>query len=142
GNIVFHCWWHQGHGTLDMLGGMKNSCDVYFYDLARRIGIDALAAMARRFGLGQPTGIDLPGEKPGLIPDSTWKKAVMKDVWHPGETLSAGIGQGFIQTTPLQLAVVRARLASDGLELKPRLARPDRVSESLATDPAQPHFRS
>ena len=142
GNIVFHCWWHQGHGTLDMLGGMKNSCDVYFYDLARRTGIDAIAAMARRFGLGQPTGVDLPGEKAGLIPDSAWKKAVMKDVWHPGETLSAGIGQGFIQTTPLQLAVVAARIASGGLEVKPRLVRPARVIETSESDSATPPFRS
>ncbi len=134
GNAVFHCWWRQGHGTLDMVGGIKHSCDVYFYDVARRTGIDAIAAMARRFGLGQPTGIDLAGEKPGLIPDSAWKKAVMKDVWHPGETLSAGIGQGFIQTTPLQLAVMTARIANGGFQLKPRLVRPARVSEA---DPAK-----
>jgi penicillin-binding protein 2 len=91
GSVSFHCWRHQGHGTLDMLGGIKNSCDVYFYDVARRIGIDAIADMARRFGLGQPTGLDLVGEKPGLIPDTAWKKATLNDVWHPGETLIAGI---------------------------------------------------
>jgi len=140
GNVVFHCWWHQGHGTLNMLGGIKHSCDVYFYDVARRVGIDALAAMARRFGLGQPSGIDLLGEKPGLIPDSAWKKAVMKDVWHPGETLSAGIGQGFIQTTPLQLAVLTARIANGGFQLKPRLVRPARLTEASGPDPAKPDF--
>jgi penicillin-binding protein 2 len=79
--------------------------------------------MAHRFGLGQLTGIDLPAEKPGLIPDSAWKKATMGDIWHPGESLVAGIGQGFILTTPLQLAVLTARLASGGYAIQPRLHR-------------------
>lgn len=136
GNVTFHCWWHQGHGTLDMLGGIKHSCDVYFYDVARRIGIDPIADMARRFGLGQPTGIDLPGEKPGLIPDSAWKKATYNDIWHPGETLVAGIGQGFIQATPLQLAVMTARIANGAYALTPRLTRPVRIDEASGPEPA------
>jgi penicillin-binding protein 2 len=133
GSVSFHCWRHQGHGTLDMLGGIKNSCDVYFYDVARRIGIDAIADMSRKFGLGQPTGLDLVGEKPGLIPDTAWKKATLNDVWHPGETLIAGIGQGFIQTTPLQLAVMTARLANGGYALRPHLTREAKLTaDSLA----------
>jgi penicillin-binding protein 2 len=140
GNLRFHCWWHQGHGQLDMVGGLKHSCDVYFYDLARKIGIDVIAAMARRFSLGQPTGIDLVGEKSGLIPDTAWKKATLKDSWHPGETLIAGIGQGFIQTTPLQLAVMTARLANGGYALRPRLVRPARLSEASGPDPARADF--
>jgi len=136
GNVTFHCWWHQGHGTLDMVGGIKHSCDVYFYNLARHVGIDAIADMARRFGLGQPTGIDLPGEKPGLIPDSAWKKATYNDVWHPGETLSAAIGQGFIQATPLQLAVMTARIASGGHAITPRLTRPALIDNASGPDPA------
>jgi len=136
GNVTFHCWWHQGHGTLDMLGGIKNSCDVYFYDLARRIGIDPIADMARRFGLGQLTGIGLPDEKPGLIPDSAWKKATFHDVWHPGESLVAGIGQGFILTTPLQLAVMTARIANGACALTPRLVRPAIIDEASGPDPA------
>jgi penicillin-binding protein 2 len=123
GSSRFHCWKKEGHGTLDMVGGISRSCDVYFYDLARRIGIDPIAAMARRFGLGAPTGIDLPGEKPGVIPDSDWKRATFGDIWHPGESLVAGIGQGFILTTPLQLAVLVARLASGGYAIQPRLKR-------------------
>jgi penicillin-binding protein 2 len=142
GNLQFHCWWHQGHGTLNLVGGIKHSCDVYFYDVARRVGIDAIAAMARRFGLGQPTGIDLPGEKSGLIPDTAWKKTVMKDSWHPGETLVAGIGQGFIQTTPLQLAVMTARIANGGYQLKPRLVRPAKITEETGPDPAKLEFPS
>jgi penicillin-binding protein 2 len=140
GNITFHCWWHGGHGTLDMLGGIKHSCDVYFYDVARRVGIDPIADMARRFGLGSPTGIDLPGEKAGLIPDSVWKKATMHDVWHPGETLVAGIGQGFIQVTPLQLAMVTARIASGGYAITPRLTRPAILTDATGPDPSQTSF--
>ena len=142
GNITFHCWWKGGHGTLDMRGGLKHSCDVYFYDLARKIGIDTLAGMARRFGLGQPTGVDLPGEKAGLIPDTAWKKATLKDSWHPGETVIAGIGQGFIQTTPLQLAVMTARIANGGYALKPRLVRPAKLTEASGPDPAKVMFPS
>jgi penicillin-binding protein 2 len=141
GSVSFHCWRHEGHGTLDMLGGIKNSCDVYFYDVARRIGIDAIADMARRFGLGQPTGLDLLGEKSGLIPDTVWKKAVMNDVWHPGETLIAGIGQGFIQTTPLQLAVMAARLANGGYALRPHLIRNARMSDATVLDTTPPFPR-
>jgi penicillin-binding protein 2 len=140
GNLSFHCWWKGGHGTLDMLGGIKHSCDVYFYDLARKIGIDTLAGIARRFGLGQPTGIDLPGEKAGLIPDTAWKKATLKDSWHPGETVIAGIGQGFIQATPLQLAVMVARLANGGFALKPRLVRPARLTDETGPDPTAVQF--
>jgi penicillin-binding protein 2 len=140
GNLSFHCWWKGGHGTLDMLGGIKHSCDVYFYDLARKVGIDTLAGMARRFGLGQPTGIDLPGEKGGLIPDTAWKKATLKDSWHPGETVIAGIGQGFIQATPLQLAVMVARLANGGFALKPRLVRPAKLTDETGPDPTAVQF--
>ena len=139
GSVSFHCWRHQGHGTLDMLGGIKNSCDVYFYDVARRIGIDTIADMSRRFGLGEPTGIDLPGEKGGLIPDTAWKKATLNDVWHPGETLIAGIGQGFIQTTPLQLAVMSARLANGGYAVRPHLTRPAKLTAD-SVDSAVPAF--
>ncbi|HEY8012446.1 MAG TPA: penicillin-binding protein 2, partial [Dongiaceae bacterium] len=127
GNITFHCWWKGGHGTLDMRGGLKHSCDVYFYDLARKIGIDTLAGMARRFGLGAPTGVDLPGEKPGLIPDTAWKKATLKDSWHPGETVIAGIGQGYWAVTPLQLAHAVATLAGHGVPYLPRLVMATRA---------------
>src|SRR5262249_32347295 len=124
GNIRFHCWKKEGHGRVaGMADGLKKSCDVYFYDTARRVGIDAMAAMARRFGLGQALGLDLPGEKSGLMPDSGWKKATMGDKWHPGETLVAGIGQGFTLTTPLQVCVMCARIANGGYAVVPRLMR-------------------
>lgn len=124
GTSRFHCWKEGGHGTLDMLRGIQHSCDVYFYDIARRAGIDAIAAMARRFGLGAVTGIDLPGEKAGIIPDRNWKLGATGEAWQPGETLVAGIGQGFITTTPLQLALMTARIANGGRAIVPHLTRP------------------
>ncbi|MBX6320413.1 MAG: penicillin-binding protein 2 [Rhodospirillaceae bacterium] len=143
GRARFHCWKKGGHGPLAMLGAIRSSCDVYFYEMARRAGIDALAAMARRFGLGAPTGIDIPGEKAGLIPDSRWKRAALRQPWHPGETLIAGIGQGYITATPLQLAVMTARLANGGRAVTPRLMRslgpvPGGQATPVAYRPAAP----
>ena len=123
GSARFHCWKRGGHGRLSMVDGIKHSCDVYFYDIARKVGIDAIATMARRLGLGHVDGVDLPGERPGLIPDSAWKKATLGESWYPGETLVAGIGQGFITATPLQLATMMARLANGGHEVIPHVLR-------------------
>ncbi len=122
GNTRFHCWRKGGHGTVNMYDGLKLSCDVFFYDTSRRIGIDAIAEMAHELGFGQATGIDIPGERRGLIPDSNWKRATFGEPWYPGETPSAGIGQGFITTTPLQLAVMTARIAN-GQAVVPRFRR-------------------
>jgi penicillin-binding protein 2 len=123
GDSHFHCWKKGGHGSVDMHEGIMKSCDVYFYDVARRVGIDRIAEMARRFGLGKIVGIDLPGEKTGLIPDSDWKLGVTGVAWQPGETLVAGIGQGYMLATPLQLAVMAARLANGGNAVVPHLSR-------------------
>ncbi|MGH6719048.1 MAG: penicillin-binding protein 2 [Alphaproteobacteria bacterium] len=120
GNAVFRCWKKGGHGSLAMIEAIQQSCDVYFYDVARRAGIDRIAAMGQRFGLGGTTGIDLPGEKPGLMPTTAWKKAVHGESWYPGDTVVAGIGQGYVLTTPLQLALMVVRLAS-GLAVVPRM---------------------
>jgi penicillin-binding protein 2 len=140
GSARFHCWKREGHGSLDMTNALKFSCDVYFYEMARRAGIDRLAETARMFGLGSVEGLDLPGEKPGLIPDSQWKKATFGDIWHPGETLVAGIGQGFITATPLQLCVMAARIANGGYAVKPRLVR--RVTDESQNDEGSPVFPS
>lgn len=123
GNARFHCWKKHGHGWQEMLDAIQNSCDVYFYDLAKRLGIDRIAAMANRLGLGTKSGIDLIGEKDGVIPTRDWKKAVMGVAWQQGETLISGIGQGFILTTPLQLAIMTARIANGKLAVTPRLVR-------------------
>jgi penicillin-binding protein 2 len=123
GDHQFHCWKRWGHGRLKLVDAIAQSCDLYFYDLARRLGVDAIATMARRFGLGQTLGIDLPGERPGLVPDRAWKRATRGLPWQLGETLIAGIGQGYMQATPLQLAVMAARIANGGQEVWPRLVR-------------------
>ena len=122
GNARFHCWKRGGHGALDMRGALMHSCDVYFYEAAKRTGIDRIADMANRFGLGERTDIDIPGERAGLVPTTRWKRANFGVPWQKGETLVAGIGQGFILATPLQLAVMTARLAT-GRAIKPHLAR-------------------
>ncbi|MCE3247593.1 MAG: peptidoglycan glycosyltransferase [Geminicoccaceae bacterium] len=123
GQHRFHCWKRWGHGTLRLVDALAQSCDVYFYDLARRVGVDAIATMARRFGLGSPLEIDLPGERPGLVPDRAWKQATRGVPWQLGETLIVGIGQGYMQATPLQLAIMTARIANGGRAVRPRLVR-------------------
>jgi penicillin-binding protein 2 len=121
GNTRFHCWKKGGHGSLDMLEGIKHSCDIYFYELAKRVGIDRMSAMAKRLGLGQSLDFDVPGERSGLIPTREWKQATIGVPWQLGETLVSGIGQGYVLATPLQLAVMTSRLINGGLAVKPRL---------------------
>ncbi|BBK29379.1 peptidoglycan glycosyltransferase [Stella humosa] len=123
GEQRFHCWKRSGHGPMNMHEAMKQSCDVYFYELARRVGIDRLAPMCRRFGLGESSEIGLPGERSGLIPSREWKQAARKASWVHGDTILTGIGQGFVLTTPLQLAVMTARLVNGGRAVMPRLTR-------------------
>jgi penicillin-binding protein 2 len=126
GNTTFHCWRHGGHGTLRLHDAIKKSCDVYFYEAARRVGIDRLGAMAHRFGFGSPLGLDIPGERGGLIPTREWKLATTGTAWQPGETLIAGIGQGSVLATPLQVATMAARLVT-GRAIVPHLVRDRRV---------------
>ncbi len=140
GDATFHCWRHGGHGTLRLRDAIKRSCDVFFYETARRVGIDRLAAMARRFGFGGVLGIDIPGERPGLIPSRDWKLATTGTAWSQGETLIAGIGQGSVLATPLQLATMVARLVT-GRAVSPRLVRADGLMPT-GGDPAPPDFPS
>lgn len=121
GDSRFHCWRRNGHGRMGVRSSLKESCDVFFYDIARRVGIDRIADMARRLGLGATLGVDLPGERPGLLPTRDWKLANIGESWQVGETLVAGIGQGYILTTPLQLATMTARLVNGGRAVSPRL---------------------
>jgi penicillin-binding protein 2 len=121
GDTRFHCWHRPGHGPLDMRAALKASCDVYFYEMAKRIGIDRIAAMARRLGLGVPLEIELPGSKAGFVPDRAWRQAQGKP-WALGDTVVHGIGQGFYQLTPLSLATMTARLAT-GRAVQPHLTR-------------------
>lgn len=123
GKDKFHCWRAGGHGHVNMTGALEQSCDTYFYDVGKRIGVEKIAAMARRLGLGEKLGFDVPGEGSGLMPDKAWKMKRYKEVWHQGETLNIAIGQGQILTTPLQLAAMTARLVNGGLAVKPVIVR-------------------
>ena len=134
GDSRFHCWKRGGHGTVSLREGIVQSCDVYFYEVARRLGVDAIAEMARRLGLGATLGLDLPDEQAGLIPTRDWKRAKMNQPWHQGETLIAGIGQGYVLSTPLQLAVMTARVANGGYSVTPRLVRAGRNPSAAAAD--------
>jgi penicillin-binding protein 2 len=116
-------WKKQGHGTVDLAESIVQSCDVYFYELAYRMGIDSMHDFLALFGFGEKTGIDLLGERRGLLPSTEWKKRAHGKVWYPGETLISGIGQGYMLATPVQLAVATAVLASRGEKIVPRLLR-------------------
>ena len=121
GDTRFHCWKKGGHGLLDLHGGIKNSCDVFFYEVARRTGIDHIAAMANRFGLGVPLDIELPGARKGFVPTREWRIAQGKP-WSIGDTIVHGIGQGYLQLTPMSLATMVARIAT-GRAIQPHLTR-------------------
>lgn len=120
GNRVFHCWNRRGHGRVDMAKGIYQSCDVYFYHFAQKIGMDKIAAMARRLGLGQEFELPVAGQSYGTVPDPAWKLRKYDKPWAIFDTVNATIGQGYMLVNPLQQAVMAARIAS-GLELQPRL---------------------
>ncbi len=122
GGRRFHCWKHGGHGTVDLETALKVSCDVYFYDVAQRTGIDAIAAMGRRLGLGMRHDLPMSAISEGVMPDKAWKQEWHKADWRVGDTVNASIGQGYVLTSPLQLAVMTARLAT-GRAVVPRLLR-------------------
>lgn len=121
GNSTYRCWREGGHGMVDLHRAIVESCDVYFYNLGKIIGVDALAWYARSFGFGERTGIDLPREKNGLIPTKAWKMSRFKQPWQQGETISLAIGQGFNTVTPLQLVSAYAALANGGTRWRPRI---------------------
>lgn len=121
GDRKFHCWFDEGHQSLNVKQALERSCDVYFYDIALKTGINRIHDMAKRLGLGQVSGLDLPFEKLGIMPNRDWKEINRGTVWTPGETIVAGIGQGFVLSTPMQLAVMTARLADGKRAITPRL---------------------
>lgn len=116
-------WRRGGHGSVDVYVAIAQSCDIYFYDLAHKLNIDRLHDFAVQFGFGAPTGIDNTYERGGVMPSRAWKRKALNQVWYPGETLSAGIGQGYVSATPLQLAVATATLANRGVRYEPRLVK-------------------
>lgn len=137
-------WKKEGHGPVNMVSAVEQSCDVYFYELALELGIDRMHDFMSGFGFGQPTGIDIRGEKSGLMPSRQWKRGAFSEraeqVWFPGETLITGIGQGFTLSTPLQLASATATLAARGQRFQPQLVRATRdpVSGDIDTHAPQP----
>jgi penicillin-binding protein 2 len=124
----YHCWIHKhghGHGPMSFVDALRESCDVYFYEIAKLIGHEAIAEMAKRFGFGQKTGIQLPGEKEGLVPGRSWKFLKHRAKWTVGDTILMSIGQGYMLATPLQLAVMTARLTNGGQVVHPTLLKHD-----------------
>ena len=123
GNRRYHCWSKYGHGTINVVDAIAQSCDVFFYQTGEKLGVDALAKYAQGSGLGRLTGIRLAHERPGLIPTSAWKKQRFKEPWQAGETLSISIGQGFNLVTPLQMAVFISAVGNNGTLYRPRLVK-------------------
>jgi penicillin-binding protein 2 len=123
GKTVFKCWNKHGHGSVNLKKAIRESCDVYFYHLAERLGVDRIARTAREFGLGEAMGIGLENEKNGLIPTAAWKEKKYGKKWFHGETLPVAIGQGFVLMTPIQLASMISTLANDGTVYRPHLVK-------------------
>ncbi len=122
-NHTFRCWKRGGHGRVDLRRAIAQSCDVYFYHLGARLTIDPIASWSKRLGLGEVTGLDLVGEKAGLVPDREWSLRQRGTMWFPGETVSVSIGQGPLLVTPLQVAVMMATVANGGHVVQPHLSR-------------------
>ena len=119
----FHCWKKAGHGEVDVVKALKESCDVYFYQVAKTLSIDTLAKYAKEFGLGRRSGVALPRETTGLIPSSEWKMKRFGKPWQKGETLGCVIGQSYVLTTPLQLARLYAAFANGGKFYEPQIVK-------------------
>lgn len=132
GNHTFHCWKKEGHGYINVAEALQHSCDIFFYETAQKLGINKIAEMARRFGLGQKINVGLENEKEGLIPDTEWKLRRFGESWQQGESLISGIGQGYVLTTPIQLATMTARIANGGYEVFPTFSKKnDKNKQSL-----------
>ncbi|MDY0179471.1 MAG: penicillin-binding transpeptidase domain-containing protein, partial [Synergistaceae bacterium] len=132
GNRFFRCWKRDGgHGPVNVVKGLRDSCDVFFYQAGLRTGIDALVKWGAVFGVGEPTGIDLPGEARGNIAGPAWKLERFRERWYPGDTANYSIGQGFLLLTPIQLARIYAAIANGGKLVTPRLLKGAKTSVSL-----------
>ncbi len=123
GDRLYHCWKTKGHGSMNIFDAIKESCDVFFYEIAKKIGIDRIAEVAKDFGLGKIYDIGLTNQKQGIVPSKKWKKNQIGESWYAGETLIAGIGQGYVLTNPLQLSVMTANIAANGDVIEPTLVK-------------------
>ncbi|MCS6306194.1 MAG: penicillin-binding protein 2 [Nitrospira sp.] len=140
GKRLYHDWKAGGHGYVDLHNALVHSCDVYFYTIGQRMGIDVMAEFGKDFGLGKATGVELPSERSGIMPSTAWKQKAKNEQWLPGETISAAIGQGYVTVTPLQMASLVGTVANDGVNYRPRLVQAvmDRTSGNLQELPAVP----
>ena len=129
GSHPFHCWKKGGHGPMNLIEALQHSCDIYFYELARQVGVDKIIEVASRLGFGQKTGIELNAERTGLLPTREWKYARYNDAWRLGDTMNLGIGQGFLLSTPIQMVQMMARVANGGYEVSPTLLKTDENGE-------------
>lgn len=141
GNRRFNCWKPGGHGFMDLNHAIAESCDTYFYEVGARVGIDAITEMAARFGFGETSGLGLVGEKSGLLPSDEWKRKRFQTPWVKGDTINASIGQGFMLTTPMQLAIMTARMVS-GKQISPRLLAPNEPLEIPPLEVDTAHLQS
>ena len=127
---TYHCWKKKGHGFVSLRNAMKQSCDTYFYEIARRLGVDKLSETAKKFGLGEKVFGNLFNiEKSGLVPNTQWKKNALGKGWLLGETMITGIGQGYIQTTPIQLCLMTAQIANGGFKIYPKIIVDDKIKD-------------
>jgi len=134
----YHCWKKEGHGFVNLREAMKQSCDTYFYEVARKLGVDRLSETAKKFGLGKKVFNNLfENEKNGLIPNTFWKKEILGKNWLLGETIITGIGQGYIQTTPIQLCLMTAQIANGGYKIYPKIVL-KKYDQDLKEDKFQP----
>lgn len=140
GKRLFRDWKKGGHGTVDLDEAIVHSCDVYFYQVGQRMGIETIHQYGKMFGLGKETGIELPSERTGIMPSPAWKEKAKKEQWFPGETISVSIGQGYVTVTPLQMATLVGTVANDGVAYRPHLLRAvmDRTIGQLQELPAVP----
>ncbi len=141
GRRMYRDWKAGGHGSMNLHKALVDSCDVFFYNVGERMGIDTIASFASKFGLGRPTGIDLASERSGIVPSSAWKEKVRGEPWYPGETISASIGQGYTTVTPLQMAHLIATVANGGTVYRPRLVKGlmERATGRLQEVPVVPY---
>ena len=147
GDIKFHCWLKGGHGGLSVVGAIANSCDCFFYEAARRAGVDKMAEVATKLGFGHTSELGLPGESAGNLPTRSWKQEKYNTPWQQGDTFNLGIGQGYMTATPLQLAVMTARIANGGYSVQPNMLlakatpREELVPPPTREQPAAPSMR-
>jgi penicillin-binding protein 2 len=139
---VYRCWKRGGHGAVDLSRALAESCDVYFYELGKALGVETLARYAKLFGFGSPTGIGLAGEASGLVPTPEWKLRARGEPWQEGETISLSIGQGANLTTPLQLAVAYAAIANGGTVYEPRIVLRKETWDGKLVERTEPVVRA